>query len=73
MVLNPMASVDQHMMDDSDVAGPILFYLLFGAFLLLVIIPPTSSSGQARWKLTSDARTVWESSLRLHLRCRPTR
>ncbi|CUS09321.1 unnamed protein product [Tuber aestivum] len=27
--------VDQHMMDDSDVAGPILFYLLFGAFLLL--------------------------------------
>ncbi|CAZ82483.1 unnamed protein product [Tuber melanosporum] len=35
MVLNPMASVDQHMMDDSDVAGPILFYLLFGAFLLL--------------------------------------
>lgn len=41
MVLNPLASVDQHMMDDSDVAGPILFYLLFGAFLLLVpILPP---------------------------------
>ncbi|KAI5845188.1 hypothetical protein DFP73DRAFT_548423 [Morchella snyderi] len=34
-VLNPMSNVDQHMMDDSDVAGPILFCLLFGAFLLL--------------------------------------
>ena len=48
MVLNPMASVDQHMMDDSDVAGPILFYLLFGAFLLLVLIPPTFDYAQVR-------------------------
>lgn len=35
-VLNPMARVDQHIMDDSDLAGPILFFLLFGTFLLLV-------------------------------------
>ena len=28
-------AVDQHMMDDSDVAGPILFCLLYGTFLLL--------------------------------------
>ncbi|GAB7345731.1 hypothetical protein MBLNU457_4002t3 [Dothideomycetes sp. NU457] len=34
-VLNPMARVDQHIMDDSDLAGPILFFLLFGTFLLL--------------------------------------
>jgi hypothetical protein len=34
-VLNPLRTVDQHMMDDSDVAGPILFCLLFGTFLLL--------------------------------------
>lgn len=35
-VLNPLARIDQHIMDDSDLAGPILFFLLFGTFLLLV-------------------------------------
>ncbi|EPS43545.1 hypothetical protein H072_2471 [Dactylellina haptotyla CBS 200.50] len=34
-VLNPMASMDQHIMDDSDLAGPILFCFMFGTFLLL--------------------------------------
>lgn len=33
-VLNPLARVDQHLMDDSDLAGPILFFILFGTFLL---------------------------------------
>jgi len=33
-VLNPLARIDQHIMDDSDLAGPILFFLLFGFFLL---------------------------------------
>ncbi|KAJ5047650.1 uncharacterized protein L3040_003471 [Drepanopeziza brunnea f. sp. 'multigermtubi'] len=33
-VLNPLAHIDQHIMDDSDLAGPILFFLLFGTFLL---------------------------------------
>ncbi|KAI9887956.1 MAG: hypothetical protein M1823_000213 [Watsoniomyces obsoletus] len=33
-VLNPFARIDQHIMDDSDLAGPILFFLLFGFFLL---------------------------------------
>ena len=32
-VLNPLARIDQHIMDDSDLAGPVLFYLLFGTFL----------------------------------------
>lgn len=34
-VLNPLRSIDQHIMDDSDMAGPILFFLLFGTFLLM--------------------------------------
>jgi hypothetical protein len=34
-VLNPLAQIDQHIMDDSDLAGPVLFFLLFGTFLLL--------------------------------------
>ncbi|KZF22899.1 Yip1-domain-containing protein [Xylona heveae TC161] len=33
-VLNPLARIDQHIMDDSDLAGPMLFFLLFGTFLL---------------------------------------
>ncbi|TVY80756.1 Protein transport protein yip1, partial [Lachnellula suecica] len=33
-VLNPLARIDQHIMDDSDLAGPILFFVLFGTFLL---------------------------------------
>ena len=33
-VLNPLARVDQHLMDDSDLAGPVLFFILFGTFLL---------------------------------------
>ena len=35
-MLNPLASIDQHFMDDSDLAGPILFFMLFGTFLLFV-------------------------------------
>nr|OQO24525.1 hypothetical protein B0A51_06141 [Rachicladosporium sp. CCFEE 5018] len=34
-VLNPMARMDQHIMDDADLAGPFLFCVLFGTFLLL--------------------------------------
>ncbi|KAF2133191.1 golgi membrane protein-like protein [Dothidotthia symphoricarpi CBS 119687] len=34
-VLNPFGRIDQHIMDDSDVAGPILFFLIFGTALLL--------------------------------------
>ena len=35
-VLNPFSTIDQHIMDDSDLAGPILFFVMFGTFLLLV-------------------------------------
>ncbi|ODQ66578.1 Yip1-domain-containing protein [Nadsonia fulvescens var. elongata DSM 6958] len=34
-VLNFVSGVDQNIMDDTDLAGPILFCLLFGTFLLL--------------------------------------
>ncbi|KAL1888041.1 hypothetical protein Sste5346_009839 [Sporothrix stenoceras] len=33
-VLNPFQRIDQHLMDDYDLAGPIIFFLLFGTFLL---------------------------------------
>ncbi|KAH8204425.1 hypothetical protein TruAng_001341 [Truncatella angustata] len=33
-VLNPFSRIDQHLMDDSDLAGPMLFFALFGFFLL---------------------------------------
>ena len=35
-VLNPMARIEPHIMDDADLAGPLLFCGLFGTFLLLV-------------------------------------
>lgn len=35
-VLNPLRRPDQHIMDDADLAGPILFCFCFGMFLLLV-------------------------------------
>ncbi|SMR45747.1 unnamed protein product [Zymoseptoria tritici ST99CH_1A5] len=34
-VLNPLGRIDQHIMDDADLAGPFLFCALFGTFLLL--------------------------------------
>ncbi|EIN11320.1 Yip1-domain-containing protein [Punctularia strigosozonata HHB-11173 SS5] len=34
-VLNPFGRVDEHIMDDADLAGPLLFILCFGMFLLL--------------------------------------
>lgn len=35
-VLNPLQHVDEHIMDDADLAGPLLFFFLFGMLLLLV-------------------------------------
>lgn len=34
-VLNPFGGMDRHIMDDSDVAGPVLFFFVFGTSLLL--------------------------------------
>ena len=35
-VLNPLSRVDERIMDDADLAGPLLFFLCFGTFLLFV-------------------------------------
>lgn len=35
-VLNPLSQIDERIMDDADVAGPITFIFCFGIFLLLV-------------------------------------
>ena len=34
-VLNPLGRIESHLMDDADLAGPLLFCALFGTFLLL--------------------------------------
>jgi len=34
-VLNPFASIDNHLMDDSDLYGALLYIVLYGTFLLL--------------------------------------
>jgi len=34
-VLNPLRSIDERIMDDADMAGPAVFFLAFGIFLLL--------------------------------------
>jgi hypothetical protein len=36
-VLNPFRRIEPHIMDDSDVAGPILFFFIFGTSLLVSI------------------------------------
>jgi hypothetical protein len=35
-VLNPLQLVEERIMDDADLAGPLLFFFLFGMLLLLV-------------------------------------
>lgn len=35
-VLNPLRQIDERIMDDADMAGPIFFFFAFGVFLLLV-------------------------------------
>jgi protein YIPF5/7 len=38
-VLNPLRRVDERIMDDADLAGPILFCFCFASFLLFVRVP----------------------------------
>jgi hypothetical protein len=39
-VLNPFRRVDEHIMDDADLAGPLIFCFCFATFLLFVCILP---------------------------------
>lgn len=35
-VLNPLSGVDAHIMDDADLAGPLVFFFVFAMLLLVV-------------------------------------
>lgn len=64
-VLNPFQRVDERIMDDADLAGPLLFIICFGTFLLFVSI----SSYQLLLVPSFDTvSTVWQAPIRLHLR-----
>jgi hypothetical protein len=39
-VLNPLRRVNEHIMDDADLAGPLIFCFCFATFLLFVCILP---------------------------------
>jgi hypothetical protein len=74
-VLNPFHSFsashqrDTHLMDDADLAGPLLFCFALGVTLLLVSL---SHAHCANKHLYSDASsitlTVWQIAIRIHLR-----
>ena len=58
-VLNPVARIDQHIMDDSDLAGPFLFCALFGTFLLLVSPLRIYSSRSTLILTTHQSGKLW--------------
>lgn len=41
-VLNPLSAVEPHIMDDADLAGPLVFCFIFASLLLLVSAEPKS-------------------------------
>jgi hypothetical protein len=57
-VLNPLGRIDQHIMDDSDLAGPILFFLMFGTFLLFVCGTIMVYIGISANKFLSQAKSI---------------
>lgn len=65
-VLNPFSRVDERIMDDADLAGPLLFFLCFGTFLLMV-----RTSVPTPPMPVSHALSVREAAVWLHLRSRP--
>jgi len=69
-VLNPVARIEPHIMDDSDLAGPFLFCALFGTFLLLV--SPSRVSSESKNSHT-DNTSVRQALVRLRLRSRRAR
>ena len=62
-VLNPFSNkIDNRLMDDADLAGPLVFWGAFGLALLLV-------SRQTPNLTSSKTLLVWKSSIWLHLWC----
>lgn len=70
-VLNPMARIDQHIMDDADLAGPFLFCALFGTFLLLV--RQTNNPTHTTTQTNQPPSPVRQTLVRLRLRPRSPR
>ena len=64
-VLNPLRQTDPRITNDTDLAGPLIFCLLFGVVLLMV------SNGSFVQLVAADtclsSTTVWEGALWLHL------
>jgi hypothetical protein len=63
-VLNPLRKIDEHIMDDADLAGPILFCFCFGMFLLFVrtLSSPLGDYSRvscSRANFSSDIYTEW--------------
>jgi hypothetical protein len=83
-VLNPLQRIDEHIMDDADLAGPLLFFFWFATFLLFVssiaslfsltLYLPVFSCNFHIYSLIYLPRiTVWKASVWLHLWCWSTR
>ena len=61
-VLNPFEGIDARMMDDADLAGPLIFFLCFATFLLFVRVLNLHSC----FALTISC-SVWKAPVQLHL------
>jgi hypothetical protein len=67
-VLNPLSRVDEHIMDDADLAGPVFYCFCFGICLLLVC-----SRVHVHVFIHLICSAVRKIKLQLHLWCRPRR
>jgi hypothetical protein len=58
-VLNPLRRVDERIMDDADLAGPLLFFFCFGVLLLLVSFILLHSGKASHLALIVGEASVW--------------
>lgn len=65
-VLNPLRPVDARIMDDADLAGPMLFCFCFALFLLLVSVARSCGLSTIGIKLIS-LYAVWKAPVRIHI------
>lgn len=67
-VLNPLRPVDARIMDDADLAGPIIFCFCFALFLLLVShLNSRASKHPLLSTVLCSVYLVWEAAIRIHL------
>ena len=65
-VLNPFERIDARIMDDADLAGPLIFFLCFATFLLFVRVFNLHNR-----VLSNPSPPVWKTPVQLHLWCCP--